>query len=94
MHNPVISKPLAVTFVSLFLLIVFSGSAAGLSYQKMSKEEVRELLDKNDVVIFDVREPKDWESSQQKIKSALRLDLNKTKLSDLKVPKDITLVLY
>ena len=94
MLNPVISKPLTVTFVSLLLLIFFCGSAAGLSYQKISKEEVRELLDRNDVVIFDVREPRDWESSQLKIKSALRLDLNKTKLSDLKVPKDITLVLY
>ena len=82
------------TIVCLSLLMTFSADAAGKMYHKISKEEARELIDKANVIFFDVREDNDWASSQYRIKSALRLDLKKTNLTDLNLSNDVTLVLY
>ena len=87
-------KPLAVAIVCLFIVFAFCGNIAGQSYQIVSKEEANKIIGKSDVVIFDVRETRDWESSQFKIKSSLRLDLKKTSLADIKLPKDTTVIFY
>ena len=89
-----ILKPRSAVFLCLFIVFGLCGIVAAQSYHKISKEDARKYLGKNNTVIFDVRETRDWESSQFKIKSALRVDLKKTKLSDLKLPKDITAIFY
>jgi rhodanese-related sulfurtransferase len=87
-------KPLSAVFLCLYIVFGLCGIVAGQSYQKITKEDAKEIIGKNGVVTFDVRETRDWESSKFKIKSALRVDLKKTKLADLNLPKDITVIFY
>ncbi len=94
MHTSAILKPFSAAAVCLLIIFAFHGCAWGQSIKKISKEEVREFIGKSNVVIFDVRTPGDWESSRFKIESAVRLDLKKTNLADIKIPKDMTVVFY
>lgn len=96
MHSKVGLRPLAVTTLLLIQLVTVHLSCASLSlaYQKITKEELKELLNSDKVVILDVRETKDWQSSDYKIENAVRIDPHSTKLADLPFSKDITLVLY
>ena len=87
-------KPLSAVFLCLFIVFGLCGIVAGQSYQVITKEDANEIIGKNGVVTFDVREARDWESSQFKIKSSLRLDLKKTSLADIKLPKDTTVIFY
>ncbi len=41
---------------------------------RISREEVRSLLESPDVIILDVRQPDDWNKSKQKIAGAVRED--------------------
>ena len=62
---------------------------------RMTKEELRTLLDNPDVIILDVRIPDEWKKSDQKIKSAVREDPEKDfKTWASKYPKEKTLVFY
>jgi len=62
---------------------------------RMTKEELRTLLDNPDVIILDVRIPDERKKSDQKIKSAVREDPEKDfKTWASKYPKEKTLVFY
>ncbi len=60
----------------------------------MTKEELKPLLRRPDVVVIDVRVGKDWKSSELKIKGAVRGDPQKIETWGEKYFKDKTLVLY
>ncbi len=61
---------------------------------RISKEDLKELLGKPDVVIVDVRTGSDWNDSPVKVKGAVREEPDKVDSWIEKYPKDKTLVLY
>jgi len=61
---------------------------------RMTKEEVKEMLDNSTVIIIDVRTDKAWEMSELKIKRAVREDPRNVNSWMDKYPKDKTLVFY
>ena len=89
-------KPQAISILLLIPLVMLHLSCANISlaYQKMTKEELKEILNNDNVIILDVRESKDWQSSNYKIENAVRIDPHSTNLATLPFSKDITLVLY
>jgi hypothetical protein len=81
--------------LGLFLTIVLVGMAADCAdVPRMTKEELRPLIDKGEVVVVDVRSGGDWKSSQYKIHTAVREDPDKPASWANKYSKDKTLVLY
>jgi rhodanese-related sulfurtransferase len=80
----------------LFILAV--GVSAGWASEKvprMTKEQLKDLIGKPEVVILDVRSKSDWEKGQTKIQGAVREDPGKgTKTWAEKYAKDKTIVLY
>ena len=86
---------------SLFVLLIFTiiitfitsiGTAA--SVNTISKEELKKILDKEDVSILDVRQGRDWGSSEFKIKGADRVSPEDFSVWANIYPKGNTLVLY
>ncbi len=62
---------------------------------RMTKEQLKELMGKPDLVILDVRASSDWEKGQTKILGAVREDPGKpAKTWADKYAKDKTIVLY
>jgi rhodanese-related sulfurtransferase len=84
---------LAALAVSLALLAVGSLSFAQEA-KRITKEELKAMLDNPDVVLLDVRTGKDWTASDQKIKGALREDPQKVNEWAGKYDKGKTIVLY
>jgi hypothetical protein len=61
---------------------------------RMTKEQLRPLLDDPDVVILNVRTSRDWKRSEKKIKGAVRENPKGFESWAHKYPKDKALVLY
>ena len=62
---------------------------------RMTKDQLKEMLGKPEVIVLDVRATGDWEKAQMKIQGAVREDPNKaTKSWAEKYGKDKTIVLY
>lgn len=62
---------------------------------RITKEEVRSMIGKPDLIILDVRATQDWKDSEWKIKGAVREDRRgKSNVWMDKYPKDKILVLY
>ncbi len=79
-----------------FLAVLFFLAATPVfadSVPKMEKEALKSLLGSSNLVILDVRQDRDWNASQMKIKDAMRVD-NGDLSSAMKLPKDTTIVLY
>jgi predicted sulfurtransferase len=90
------SKPV-VFFVWTAVLIFlggFLGQAMAKEAPRMTKEELKGLMGKPDVVIIDVRAKSDWEGSKEKIQGAVREDPKKAKEWANKYAKDKTLAFY
>jgi len=61
---------------------------------RMTKEELKPLLGKPDVLVVDVRASGDWEKETLMIQGAIREDPMKVESWMEKYPKDKTLVFY
>jgi len=62
---------------------------------RMTKEQLKEMVGKSEVVVLDVRASSDWGKDQTKILGAIREDPNKpTKSWAEKYGQDKTIVLY
>ena len=61
---------------------------------RISKEDLREMIGKSDLIIVDVRTGSDWDASTVKIKGAVREEADKVDSWIEKYPRDKTLVLY
>ena len=61
---------------------------------RMTKEEARAMVGNPDFVIVDVRQPKDWDESDSKIRGAVREDPSDVNAWADKYPKDKTLLFY
>jgi rhodanese-related sulfurtransferase len=84
---------LAALAVSAALLAVGSLSFAQEA-KRMTKEELKAMLDSPDLVVVDVRTGKDWTGSDQKIKGALREDPRKVDDWAARYDKEKTVVIY
>lgn len=83
--------------VSIALLVLFAlayGFARAEDTHTMTKEQVRSMLGKPDVIIIDVRSNYDWDTSKVKIPGAVREEGMKFASWMNKYPKDKTLILY
>jgi predicted sulfurtransferase len=81
--------------LSLAMVVTFAITAmAQEDVPRMTKEELKAMLDSPDLVVVDVRMGKDWKASELKIKGAVREDTAEFESWAEKYPKDKTLVLY
>jgi hypothetical protein len=61
---------------------------------RMTKEQLKPLLNDSDVIILDVRASRDWKGSEEKIKGAIRENPKRFESWARKYSKEKTLVLY
>lgn len=76
-----------------FFFCLTATLAFGLDVERMSKEELRDTLGQEGLVVVDVRTGRDWKSSEFKIKGAVRLEGDIVKWAS-QYDKETTLVLY
>jgi hypothetical protein len=80
--------------VLLFSVQCFS-LGKGVDAPRISKEQLRTMLGRPDVVLLDVRIADEWKNAKEKIQGAVRFDPNQSLDSlALKYPKDKILVFY
>ena len=82
--------------VTLIFILLYVGTEIILANEvpRISKEELRTMLDNPNLIIVDVRTSASWEKSMVRIQGAIREDPNDTKSWAEKYSKDKTLVLY
>ena len=78
----------------LLLLSCASLAASPNDIPRMTKEQLKPLLGTPDVIVLDVRSSADYNSSDEKIKGAIRVEPGDAKTVAEKYPKDKTIVLY
>ncbi|BCL62647.1 hypothetical protein DGMP_33400 [Desulfomarina profundi] len=81
-----------ITFL-LAMTFLMSGQVLAASIARMDKDELKSLLGDKNLVVLDVRVGRDWNSSEFKIKDAVRMapsDIDQVE----KYPKNTKLVLY
>ena len=84
-------------FFSGMLFIAVTGlflNAIAADIPRMTKDELKGMLDKDDVIVVDVRKGRDWSSSESKIKGAIREEAYQAKTWADKYDKAKTYVLY
>jgi len=84
-----------VLIFAVFLIAPYAvpGSAAS-DVPGLTKEELRAMMDSQDLVIIDVRMEKEWKKSPLKIKGAIWEDSEEFEKWAGKYPKDKTIVFY
>jgi rhodanese-related sulfurtransferase len=80
--------------IILFVLVGCATLTKSTDALRMTKEELRAMLDSPNLVVIDVRYGKDWTDSDLKIKGAVREDPGAIDSWVNKYPKDKTLVFY
>ena len=83
---------LAVTLLSLTAVWVSSVAAADIA--RITKEELKTMMDNPKVVVVDVRTNPEWNISKVKIKGAVREDASKVKSWIEKYSPDKTYIFY
>jgi hypothetical protein len=89
-----IGKIVGSGILGLALLISFSFPSLAADVPRLTKEELKGMLGKENVIIIDVRTSIDLEKSNQKIQGAVIEDPGKAETWMAKYPKDKTLVFY
>jgi len=79
---------------SFGLIFLLCAPALSQEVPRITKEEVKEMLGKPDVVVVDVRAAGDWKGSTMKIQGAVREEADKVDSWMSKYSKDKTLVFY
>ena len=80
--------------LSVFLLFAFPLTGWTQEVSRLTKDKVKQMLDKPGVVVLDVRTGGDWEASTSKILGAIREDPRAVELWAPTFDKDRTYVLY
>ena len=81
--------------LALFLLTGCCGNAADGSYQKISQEEAKEMMDSQEVIILDVREQDEYDGGR--IPGAVLLPvgtIDETTAAEVIPEKDSTVLVY
>ncbi len=90
----------AVPILIILGLLAAVGSAATAeaaspkAVPTMTKEQVTSVMGNPKFIIIDVRQPKDWDASDSKIKGAVREDPSKISAWADKYPKNKKLLFY
>lgn len=82
------------SLVAFFFLGTSQTSLRELQAPLMTKEELKPLLGKPDLVVIDVRLEEQWKFSNRKIPGAIHENPSVPDMWIEKVPKDKTVVLY
>jgi len=82
------------TLIILFMVGGCTTLAKSTDVPRMTKEELKTMLDSPDLVIIDVRQRMDWTDSDLKIKNAVREDPGAVDSWANNYPKDKTLIFY
>ena len=87
---------LAIVGIVISTAFVLTALSLALSADvtRITKDELRTLIDKGDVIVVDVRTGRDWKSSEFKIHTAVREDPGQVASWANKYSKDKTLVIY
>ena len=82
--------------ITLTLVTAFSLNAVAGSAPRITKEELKSMLGEAKLVVVDLRRSKDWNSSEYKIKGAVRADPDPRKVESWvsTYGKDKTFVVY
>lgn len=82
--------------VAFFVASIFlsGGTSNAGDVERISKESLKDLLGNQDVIVLDVRLPKDSNASELQIKGAMREDPSQVTEWMKKYPKDKTLIFY
>ena len=80
--------------LGLAIVGMLSTVMAAEEVPRMTREELKTLLDNPEVVILDVRASRDWNRGERKIKGAIRENPRLLRSWAHKYSKDKTLVLY
>lgn len=75
-------------------IFVSGGILNAADVERISKESLKDLLGSPDVIVLDVRLPKDSNASELQIKGAIREDPSQVTEWMKKYPKDKTLIFY
>lgn len=87
-------KIICLTITTAVLLLSPFTSSFGNGVPRITKEELKSIMNNADVAIIDVRKGRDWSSSEFKIKGAVYGDPRQIAKWNDKYPKDRKLVLY
>ena len=88
---------LSIVTPALTLLVFCISTIPGCAQtypNRITAAELNTMLGERQAVIVDVRESRDWESSDEKIMGAIRLDPGNLDPANLPIAKNATLVLY
>ena len=83
-----------VSLLALALIVLAGALASADDSRAMTKEQLRSMLGKPDLIVIDLRTKYDWDNSNVKIKGAVREEGMKFGSWINKYPKDKTIVLY
>jgi rhodanese-related sulfurtransferase len=89
-----IGKNVGIWILGLALIMALSFPSLAADVPRITKEELKGMLGKENVIIIDVRSDLDQEKSNQKIPGAVLEDPGKVESWMAKYPKDKTLVFY
>ncbi len=80
--------------ILMMLLLWAIPGCAQTAPQRITIDELNNMLGDRQAVVIDVRDVRDWENSEQKIKGAIRVDPRNLDVANLPMAKDALLVLY
>ncbi len=78
----------------LSFLILFSSMSFAATVNKMTKDELKKIMGNETTAILDVRQGRDWNLSEFKIKGAIRVNSGDLLMVSKIYSKDTTMVLY
>jgi rhodanese-related sulfurtransferase len=87
-------RAVMVFIIFVFTIGFFTTFAMSENVPRMTKEELKAMMDNPDVVIIDVRYEKHWTGSDRMIKGAIRENYDDVKSWADKYGKDKILILY
>ncbi|MBW2201438.1 MAG: rhodanese-like domain-containing protein [Deltaproteobacteria bacterium] len=85
---------LSILIIFIVMGLFFAVTLNAENIPRVTKEQLRGLFDKSDLIILDVRTSKDWKVSEYKIQGAERAAPGDFNSWVNKYPKDKTIVLY
>lgn len=85
---------LLIVIIFIVTGLFFAATLNAENIPRISKEQLRKLFDKSDLIILDVRTKRDWKASKHKIQGAERAAPGDFNSWVSKYPKDKTIVLY
>ena len=94
MNQSGFSRLIRTAGILMMLLLWAVPGCAQTAPKRITTDELNTMLGDRQAVVVDVRDVRDWENSDQKIKGAIRVDPRNLDVANLPMAKDALLVLY